>query len=141
MPLRPSPTPLALLLALVPLALSSACADRTIADAGDEDLEPGDQPQAAGALYAPCTASSDCPDGLCVFPSGEAGYCSVPCLAPGDPAPCEPAPGDQSPGCLDIGLPGGELVCALDCGADPCPRGMRCERVMARGGAGRSICF
>jgi hypothetical protein len=123
----------------VVIVLFAGCADRTIA--GDDEaaaMEPGEQPLAAGAMYAPCTDSSDCPDGLCVFPLGESGFCSGPCAAPADPDSCEAPPGDQPATCLDIGLP--EPVCALDCADATCPHGMRCEQVMA-GTDERSICF
>lgn len=120
-----------------------ACADRTVAEVGDpddEEQDPGEQPLAMGAMYSPCTASADCPGSLCVFPSGEAGYCSEPCAAPTDPGNCDPAPGDQTTTCLDIGLPEGSRVCALDCADIACPVGMRCEQVSAGDGP-RSICF
>lgn len=120
-----------------------ACTDRELAEEGevaDGELEPGEQPIAAGAMYSPCELSSECPDGLCVFPAGEAGYCSGPCAAPIDPGRCAPPPGDQPATCFDIGLPDGTWVCALDCEDAPCPRGMRCEQVMASDGA-RAICF
>lgn len=117
------------------------CTDREIAEDGDDPaLEPGEQPLAAGAMYSPCTSSSECPSGLCVFPEGELGFCSGPCSAPNDPDPCEPTPGDQPATCLDIGLPADARACALDCADAPCPQGMRCEPVMTRDGA-RSICF
>lgn len=127
----------------ISVCLFAACADRTIAeDSGDDDpaLMPGEQPLAAGAMYSPCTDSSECPESLCVFPRGEAGFCSAPCTAPSDADNCDPPPGDQSATCLDIGLPSGAWVCALDCADAPCPHGMRCEQVMASDG-GRSICF
>lgn len=125
------------------IALSCiGCTDRSIAEAGDpeEELDPGEQPVAPGAMYSPCTASAECPDGLCVFPSGEAGFCSAPCAAPTDAGACAPAPGDQTTTCFDIGLPDGRWVCALDCDDVACPTGMRCEQVSAGDGP-RSICF
>ncbi len=140
MHVRPLTAVLAALLSLSP----GACTDRELAGVGDEAADdgevPGEQPLAAGAMYSPCAASSECPDGLCVYPAGEAGFCSAPCAAPSDPGDCDPPPGDQPPTCLDIGLPDRSWVCALDCAAATCPRGMRCEQVMASDGA-RSICF
>ena len=128
-----------LVMSLLAALSSGACADRTIAEAGeDPEVDPGEQPSAAGALYSPCTNSSECPELLCVFPSGEAGFCSAPCETADDPGRCEPTPGDQPATCLDIGLP--VTACALDCEDAPCPVGMRCERVMS-GGDERSICF
>lgn len=133
------------LLAASVCLLPVACADRTLDETGDEagpdGPEPGDQPQAAGAMYSPCQVSPDCPDGLCVFPSGEAGFCSAPCAAPDDPGNCAPPPGDQTPSCLDIRLPTGSPVCALDCADAPCPRGMRCEQVLDGDDSERAICF
>jgi hypothetical protein len=132
------------LLLLCAVALPpGACTDRDLVEESGEsgELEPGEQPQAPGAMYAPCKASTDCPGGLCVFPTGEAGYCSASCGAAADAARCAPPPGDQPPTCLDIGLPSGEPVCALDCAAAPCPVGMRCEGVRTGGGEERSICF
>lgn len=124
------------------LLLLLACTDRTVAEAGDPDDEqdPGEQPIGMGVMYAACTSSADCPGSLCVFPAGEAGYCSAPCATPTDPSLCEPAPGDQSLTCFDIGLPDGSWVCALDCADVACPQGMRCEQVSAGDGP-RSICF
>jgi hypothetical protein len=118
------------------------CTDRSIAEAGDpeDELDPGEQPVAPGAMYSPCTVSPECPDGLCVFPSGEAGFCSAPCAAPTDAGRCAPPPGDQSTTCFDIGLADGSWVCALDCEDIGCPTGMRCEQVEAADGA-RAICF
>lgn len=122
-----------------------ACTDRTLAEAGEdeegaESPGPGDQPQ-AGAMYSPCTTSPACPGGLCVFPTDEAGFCSAPCAGAGEPSNCAPPPGEQTPSCLDIGLPTGAPVCALDCDDAPCPRGMRCEQVLDSAGVDRSICF
>ena len=119
---------------------SAACSDRPIAGSGEDDpeLDPGEQPIAAGALYSPCTESSECPGRLCVFPSGEAGFCSAPCDAAEHPGRCEPTPGDQPATCLDIGLP--TPACAIDCEDASCPRGMRCEQVLS-GSDERSICF
>ena len=153
MPLRP----LAPLLALL---LASACSSRSVGDdddGNDDDdaagsaesssdsppgeLEPGDQPTAPGSMFSPCMQSSECaPQEFCVFPQDEAGYCTSACVAPTDPSSCDPPPGDQPPTCLDIGLPDGRWVCALDCAAAPCPRGMRCEQV-ATGDGERSLCF
>lgn len=131
------PATLSLLTAILCLA---ACTDRTVAEGGDEGEGPGEQPIAAGAMYSPCSVSEECPDGLCVFPRGEGGFCSAPCAAPDDPGGCDPAPGDQPTTCLDIGLPDDRRVCALECSDTACPSGMRCEQVLA-GDGGRSICF
>lgn len=123
------------------LLMLSACTDRDVIDGQDPDeQEPGVQPIEPGAMYSPCSAASECPSGLCVFPKDEAGYCSAPCAAPTDPSTCAAAPGDQPTSCLDINLPGGQWVCALDCDDAPCPTGMRCEGVAASDGE-RSICF
>lgn len=138
---------LALLLALV---LPAACSARSVADddasAGDpttdpDELEPGDQPTAPGSMFSPCMQSSECaPQEFCVFPQGEAGYCTSSCLAQTDPSNCDAPPGDQPSTCFDIGLDDGRWVCALDCADAPCPRGMRCEQVTTAAGD-RSLCF
>jgi hypothetical protein len=135
---------------LVPLlltVLACACSSRSVEDddaAGSDDpgeLEPGEQPTAPGSMFSPCMESSECtPQELCVFPQGEAGYCTSACAAPDDPSSCDPPPGDQPPTCFDIGLPDGRWVCALDCADAPCPNGMRCEQVATSEG-GRSLCF
>ena len=125
----------------VVLAVLTGCTDRDVVDVDDPGgRDPGEQPTQPGAMFAPCMAASDCPSLLCVFPKAEAGYCSTPCAAPSDPGTCGPAPGDQVTSCLDIGLPGGEWACALDCEDGPCPNGMRCEQVAASDGE-RAICF
>lgn len=134
--------------------LAAACSARSVDDDGaagsDEssssdappgELEPGDQPTTPGVMFSPCMQSSECaPQEFCVFPQGEAGYCTSACNAPTDPSNCEPPPGDQPPTCFDIGLDDGRQVCALDCADAPCPRGMRCEHV-ATGDGERSLCF
>lgn len=122
---------------MVTITLLAGCTDRTIAGE-DGDQEPGEQPLTPGAMYSPCTDSSECPTGLCVFPLDESGFCSGPCAAAADPDVCAPPPGDAPTTCLDIGLP--EPACALDCADAPCPTGMRCQQVMAGDGE-RSICF
>lgn len=122
------------------LLLPGCSTDRTIVEEGDDPEMVGEQPVAPGAMYSPCTNSNECPDGLCVFPSGEAGYCSAPCTAPTDPGNCAPPPGDQMTTCFDVGLPDGSWVCALDCEDIGCPTGMRCEQVQAADGE-RAICF
>lgn len=131
-----------LVVATLCLALAG-CSERTIAEAGDpedEDPEVGQQPVGPGVMYSPCVAASECPDDLCVFPKDEAGYCAGPCAAPTDASTCDPAPGAQPVRCLDIGLPSGAWVCALDCADNPCPDGMRCEQISASDGA-RAVCF
>ncbi len=127
--------------------LAMACSSRSVADgeAGDSDpsegLEPGEQPSEPGAMFSPCAQSSECaPQEFCVFPQGEAGYCTSACTAPSDPSNCDPPPGDQPAACFDIGLADGRWVCALDCVEAPCPNGMRCEQVVTRDGE-RSLCF
>jgi hypothetical protein len=137
---------------LVALLALLACSSRAVGDedAGgseptDDDspgeLEPGEQPSAPGSMFSPCTQSSECtPQEFCVFPQGEAGYCTSACAATDDPSNCEPPPGDQPPTCFDIGLDDGRWVCALDCADAPCPTGMRCEQV-ATGGGERALCF
>jgi hypothetical protein len=143
------PRPLLLLLAL---GLAAACSSRSVPDdeMGGEDptagpppgeLEPGDQPSAPGSMFSPCMQSSECdPQEFCVFPQGEAGYCTSACTAPTDPSNCDAPPGDQPSTCFDIGLADGRWVCALDCADAPCPRGMRCEQVATNDGE-RSLCF
>jgi hypothetical protein len=130
-------------------ACLAACSARSVEDddAGAADdpsagaLEPGDQPTAPGSMFSPCMQSSECaPQEFCVFPQGEAGYCTSACTAPTDPSNCDPPPGDQPSACFDIGLDDGRWVCALDCAEAPCPRGMRCEQVTTATGA-RSLCF
>jgi hypothetical protein len=138
---------------LVPLLvvlLACACSSRSVDDTGDDsagsadtndELEPGEQPTAPGSMFSPCMQSSECaPQEFCVFPQGEAGYCTSACATPTDPSNCDSPPGDQSPTCFDIGLDDGRWVCALDCADAPCPNGMRCEQV-ATGDGNRSICF
>jgi hypothetical protein len=128
-----------------------ACSSRHVEDDGagsaetsDDppgELEPGEQPTAPGSMFSPCMQSSACaPQEFCVFPQGEAGYCTSACTTPEDPSNCDPPPGDQPPTCFDIGLPDERWVCALDCADAPCPNGMRCEQV-ATGGGERSLCF
>lgn len=134
---------------LVAVLLACACSSRQVDDDDDgagsadttDELEPGDQPTAPGSMFSPCSMSSECaPQEFCVFPQGEAGYCTSACATPTDPSSCDPPPGDQPPACFDIGLDDGRWVCALDCADAPCPRGMRCEQV-ATGDGNRSICF
>lgn len=143
MPARSLATFLAVLLAC-------ACSSRSVDDSGDDavgsadtndELEPGEQPTAPGSMFSPCMQSSECvPQELCVFPQGEAGYCTSACATPTDPSNCDAPPGDQPPTCFDIGLDDGRWVCALDCADAPCPHGMRCEQV-ATGAGNRTICF
>lgn len=108
---------------------------------GDSTGELGEQPQ-DGGVYSPCASVSQCtPLEFCVFPSGEQGFCSQACVAPDDPSQCAPAPGDGAEvSCMDIGIPDGRFVCALDCGDGPCPSPMTCEGVETPQGA-RRICF
>jgi hypothetical protein len=106
------------------------------------DVDPGEQPSQAGAMYSACEAAAQCGElEFCVFPPGEAGYCSAACLSPTDPSGCDPAPGEGAGvSCLDIGIPDGRQVCALDCSQGACPTGMRCEGIETGSGE-RSICF
>lgn len=129
--------------------LAAACSSRSVedddaaasADPTAGELEPGDQPTEPGSMFSACMESSECePQEFCVFPEGEAGYCTSSCAAPTDPSGCAAPPGDQPPTCFDIGLDDGRWVCALDCAQAPCPRGMRCEQVVT-GDGNRSLCF
>ena len=110
-------------------------------DAPDDD-DPGRRPQSRGSMYSACTDTSVCaPLEFCVFPQGEAGFCTAACGAGSDPSGCAEAPGeDRTPECMDIGLPDGRTVCALGCGDLSCPREMRCEEVESAAGA-QLACF
>ena len=103
--------------------------------------DPGVQPE-PGGMYAPCDAVAQCsPYEFCVFPQGEQGFCADACISPDDPEGCDPAPGQGAAvGCLDIGVPDGRWVCALDCNGATCPAGMTCEAVQTPQGP-REICF
>jgi hypothetical protein len=136
-----------------------ACTDRDLSgtDLGDDDGEsedapeaeipddydPGDRPGEPGSMYSVCADSSVCtPLEFCVFPAGEAGFCSDACAGTDDASVCDVAPdGEPRAFCFDIGLPDGRRVCAIDCeGGRDCPRGMRCEEVESAGEATR-VCF
>lgn len=111
-------------------------------DTTDGDATPGVRPDQLGAMYSACSTVDVCaPLEFCVFPTREGGYCSAACVEPDDPTACAAAPGDGAEvSCLDIGIPDGRWVCALDCSGGPCPQGMRCEAINTPAGA-RDICF
>jgi hypothetical protein len=145
---------------LLGLGQAVGCVDRSVGledtdgdpDANDEDDEdmplpddydPGVRPGGRGAMYSVCADSSVCtPLEFCVFPAGEAGFCSDACDHLEDASNCDAAPdGEARAFCLDIGLPDERRVCAIDCeNGRPCPDGMRCEQVES-GGRGRGVCF
>ena len=109
---------------------------------GDTD-DVGVQPVEPGAVYSPCGEPDACsPLPYCVFPSGEQGFCTAECVGVDDPSGCPDDPGNLGRAfCLDIGLPSGQRVCAIDCGDGlPCPDGMRCEEVQTDAGPERA-CF
>lgn len=152
----PAPLRFALVLGLVAL---HACAGRDISGldgGGDEtgetgedpeqrpeDYDPGDRPGEPGSMYSVCADSSVCtPLEFCVFPAGEAGFCSDACAGMEDASVCDVAPdGEARAFCFDIGLPDGRRVCAIDCeNGRACPRGMRCEEVESAGAA-KHVCF
>jgi hypothetical protein len=103
----------------------------------------GERPDEMGAMYSACSQVEECaPLGYCVYPTREGGYCSARCAGPGDASTCDAAPGEGAQvSCLDIGLPEGDEVCALDCSAGGCPQGMRCEAIATPAGQERQICF
>ncbi|MEM7154470.1 MAG: hypothetical protein AAF799_16605 [Myxococcota bacterium] len=133
--------------ALLAVSLALACSARPV-DSDDEDEsdstdidEAGVQPSEQGTMYSACGTSAECaPLEFCVFPQGETGFCTAACASPTNSSNCAGAPGNQELSCFDIGLADDRQVCALDCAATPCPRGMRCEAVNS-GGTARSICF
>lgn len=142
-------------LALTLGLLAPGCADRDLGGADTDmpeedddgeipaDYDPGDRPGAPGSMYSVCADSSVCtPLEFCVFPAGEAGFCSDACAGVDDPSPCDAAPdGEARAFCFDIGLPDARRVCAIECeGGRPCPRGMRCEAVESAGEA-KNVCF
>lgn len=108
----------------------------------DGDGDPGVRPDQPGAMYSACSTVDVCtPLEFCVFPTREGGYCSAACAEPDDPSACAAAPGNGAEvSCLDIGVPDGRWMCALDCSSGPCPQGMRCEAINSPEGA-RDICF
>ncbi|MBL4686169.1 MAG: hypothetical protein JKY37_16365 [Nannocystaceae bacterium] len=123
-----------------------ACNSRELGALSEEqdttDSDPGDRPMSPGSMYSACTDTSTCaPLEFCVFPQGEAGFCTAACGPREDPAPCNDAPSDdRSPICMSIGLPDSRTVCALGCDGLSCPNGMRCEEVDAPTGA-QLACF
>lgn len=130
-------------LALLAIGLSgpivvTACSDRTLAtDAADDTGEPSRPP--AGAMFSECLAHEDCaPLPYCVFPEGEAGFCTRPC-SNGMPDGCDPpGAGTAALTCIEVGS--GQPVCALDCDSATCPFDMTCEAVDTLAGE-RRICF
>jgi hypothetical protein len=104
--------------------------------------ELGERPSDPGAMYSACAEVSMCaPLEFCVFPDREGGFCSAACAGGNDASACAPAPGDGAePSCLDIGIPDGRLVCALDCSDAACPAEMHCEGIETPTGA-RRVCF
>jgi hypothetical protein len=131
---------------VVAIAFVLGCGPNVVDDVADTSEGggegAGERPSEAGAMYSACTMVSMCtPLEFCVFPPGEAGYCSAACNG-ADPSGCAPAPGNGADlSCLDIGEPQGRLVCALDCSHGACPSGMRCEAIEDPSGTARSICF
>ncbi|MEM6990910.1 MAG: hypothetical protein AAF721_10445 [Myxococcota bacterium] len=134
---------------LLAASLVVACSDRQIDPMmeGDESEDgmlgdPGVRPSSPGSMYSACTDTAVCaPLEFCVFPQGEAGFCTAACGPDNDASACDAAPGeDRDPVCMDIGLPDGRTVCALGCDGLSCPRQMRCEEVDAASGA-QLACF
>jgi hypothetical protein len=131
-------------------ALALACVDRPLDGEGDppadedpDDEDVGERPGESDGMYAACGASAECaPLDFCVFPSSEQGYCTDVCASAEDPSLCDPSPGGAATEfCLDIGIPSGARVCALDCGGGKsCPGGMRCEGIETDDGE-RRVCF
>lgn len=131
---------IALPLCLVLLACESAAA---VNSSGETEDEVGARPYEPGAVYSPCGEPDACaPLPYCVFPSGEQGFCTAECVAVDDPSGCPDDPAGLGRAfCLDIGLPSGQRVCAIDCDDGlPCPDGMRCEAVQTDAGPARA-CF
>lgn len=138
------------LVAALVLALGSGCGGRQLGEDADDtqpmddamQIDPGQRPQAPGSMYSACTDTSVCPPlEFCVFPQGEAGFCTGACGPADDASVCDAAPGDDRiPFCMDIGLTDGRTVCALGCDGLTCPGGMRCEEVEAASGA-QLACF
>lgn len=132
------------------LSMAFACGGRNLGDPMDdaqdpdsaEASDPGVRPGSRGSMYSACSDTSVCtPHEFCVFPQGEAGYCSAACGPGDDITTCDLAPGeDRDPSCMDIGLPDGRTVCALGCASLTCPGGMRCEEVQSASGA-QFACF
>lgn len=128
------------------LLATQACNGRELSALSEEEdiaeSDPGDRPMSPGSMYSACTDTSTCaPLEFCVFPQGEAGFCTAACGAGDDPAPCSDAPNDdRTPVCMGIGLPDSRTVCALGCEGLSCPDGMRCEEVDAPTGA-QLACF
>lgn len=132
------------------LVWAIGCVDRPLSDeegapsgdAPNDDEDVGERPGESDGMYAACGASEECaPLDFCVFPADEDGYCTDLCASPDDPSACDASPGGGAqPSCLDIGIPNGDRVCALDCSRGACPGGMRCEGIETNDGA-RKVCF
>ena len=127
---------------LLVIALAG-CGSNVPVGASSDTEDVGVQPEDPGAVYSPCGSPDACdPLPYCVFPSGEEGFCTRECAAPDDPAGCPDDPGKLGRAfCLEIGLPSGNKVCAINCSDGlPCPDGMRCEEVETDAGPQRA-CF
>lgn len=127
----------------VALSHVGGCGERALTDGEDatddvmDDIDVGERPTNPGSVYSACTDTSACsPLEFCVFPAGEAGFCTSACGQDEDTSSCAEPPGDtRSPICMDIGLPDARTVCAVSCDGVSCPDGMRCEEVEAAGSA------
>ncbi len=132
------------LVALCLVVVLSGCGSTVpVSTSSDTDEDVGVQPMDPGSVYSPCGSPDACePLPYCVFPSGEEGYCTQECTSPDDPSNCPDDPGNLGRAfCLDIGLPTGARVCAIDCSDGlQCPEGMRCEGVQTDDGPQRA-CF
>ncbi len=125
------------------LLLVVACGGQVPVSSSSDTDDVGEQPLEPGSVYSPCGEPDACaPLPYCVFPSGEAGFCTQACAGPDDASECPDDPGNLGRAfCLDIGLPDGNRVCAIDCGdGRACPEGMRCEEVQTDDGPLRA-CF
>ncbi len=132
--------------ALLLLLWVAGCGSQVSTESADEvdtDDDPGERPSEPGQSYSACGDPDEClPMPYCVFPQGEAGFCTQACGSGDDASTCALDPGTTDRVfCLDIGLPDGRTVCALDC-ADgfPCPEGMRCEGIDTDAGP-QQVCF
>ncbi len=127
---------LARILLVLPFLLMG-CSDRTLgSNATGTTGDPIERPESG--MWSACADQSDCGDlPLCVFPSGELGFCTQSCELDLD-CPASYAPPDH-PVCVPLGDE--RPSCALDCGGGVgCPTGMRCLDVDTPEGA-RKLCF